>query len=62
MMYLIKYENTWKIKMVELEKQDLKKNKELYKKIENKLRKEININIPIDHVVQQLYQICMVKI
>jgi GrpB-like predicted nucleotidyltransferase (UPF0157 family) len=36
--------------MVELEKQDFKKNKELYKRIENKLRKDIDINIPIDHV------------
>ena len=36
--------------MVELEKQDFIKNKELYKSIENKLRKDIDINIPIDHV------------
>lgn len=36
--------------MVELEKQDYLKNKELYQKIENKLRKDIDINIPINHV------------
>lgn len=36
--------------MVELKKQDFIKNKELYKSIENKLRKDIDINIPIDHV------------
>ena len=36
--------------MVELEKQDYHKNKELYKKIESLLRKDIDEKIPIDHV------------
>lgn len=36
--------------MVELEKQDYVKNKNLYNKIENELRRVIDINIPIDHV------------
>ena len=36
--------------MVVLEKQDYEKNKELYKSIETMLRKDIDKNIPIDHV------------
>lgn len=36
--------------MVELEKQDYLKNKNLYKKLENELRRVIDKNIPIDHV------------
>ena len=36
--------------MVELEKQDYHKNKELYKKIETLLRKDIDEKITINHV------------
>lgn len=36
--------------MVELKKQNFKKNKQLYDKIEKELRKELNNNIPINQV------------
>ena len=36
--------------MVELVKQDFKENKKLYTKIENELRQELGLSIPIDHV------------